>query len=209
MKKTGLLSIALAVVFALSANVSQASYIVNGSFEDPALNNGAWQVFNDATVTGWYVTSGTGIEIQNNGAVPGASAFDGKQLVELDSYSNSGMAQDISGLSAGSGYTLSFAYSPRPNQPAGTNGISVYWNNALLQSITGQVGGATTSWAPYSFVVYAQAGINTLKFEATETSDSLGGYIDDVKLVPEPAAVFVWGFLSVVGVCWLRRRSRA
>lgn len=207
MKKTGLLSIALAVVFALSVNVSQANYIVNGSFEDPVLNNGQWAVYE--TITGWYKTSGAGIEIQNNGAVPGASAFDGKQLVELDSHENSGMAQDIVGLSAGAGYTLSFAYSPRPNQPATTNGINVSWNDALLQSITGQAGGATTSWTVYSFVVYAKEGINTLKFKATETSDSLGGYIDDVKLVPEPAAVLVWGFLSVVGVCWLRRRSRA
>lgn len=141
--------------------------------------------------------------------MPGASARDGKQLIELDSHSNSGMAQNIDGLEAGAGYTLSFAYSPRPKQPAGTNGISVFWNNALLQSITGQAGEAATSWTVYSFVVYAQAGINTLEFEATEESESLGGYIDDVRLVPEPAAVLVWGFLCVVGVCWLRRRSRA
>lgn len=31
--------------------------------------------------------------------------------------------------------------------------------------------------------------------------------VESVKPVPEPAAMLVWGFLGIVGLCWLRRRK--
>ena len=175
-----------------TASIANANTIVNGSFEDTAQANGTWSVYN--SVNGWSTLSGAGIEIRNN--VQG-TASDGVNYVELDSHNNSAMAQSII-TNAGSLYNLAFDYSPRTNQPASTNGISVYWNNTLLQDITA-TGGAVNNWLTYTFNVLG-TGNDVLKFVATGTSDSLGGNIDNVQLnaVPVPGAIWLMG--SAIGL---------
>lgn len=146
--------------------------------------------------------TGSGIEVQYNNVA--GLAFSGENLVELDSNLNSAMERAID---AGS-YTLSYYFSPRPGVAAASNGISVFVNGVLKDSITG-FSASGTSWSQRSFT-FDLAAPGTLRFEATGTSESLGGYLDDIRLsaVPEPAtwAMMILGF-GFVGASMRRRQS--
>ncbi len=146
--------------------------VVNGSFEDGPIAGGSYNI--SAAISGWTSNSGDGIEVQNNAVMP---ASDGSQLVELDSNNNSNMYQDIATGGTGE-FQLSFDYSPRPGVDAASNGIEVYWNGVLLDTLTGDTAGFTN----HTYVVNG-AGANTrLEFRAVGTSDSLGGFLDNVSV---------------------------
>lgn len=181
------------------ATTANANLIQNGSFEETIQANGTWGIYN--SINGWSTTNGAGIEIRNNVA---GTASNGVNFVELDSNNNSAMVQTIT-TSAGSLYELLFDYSPRVNQPATTNGISVFWNGTLLAEITG-TGGVSNSWVTQQFFVTG-TGNDVLKFAATGTSDSFGGNIDYVQLnaVPVPAAA--WLFASALCLFGFARRN--
>ncbi|MES2580737.1 MAG: hypothetical protein V4552_09340 [Pseudomonadota bacterium] len=187
------------VVLLSAATTANANLIQNGSFEETTQANGTWSVYN--SINGWSTTNGAGIEIRNN--VEGI-ASNGVNFVELDSHNNSAMAQVIT-TSAGSLYELLFDYSPRVNQPATTNGISVFWNGTLLAEITG-TGGVSNLWVTQQFFVTG-TGNDVLQFSATGTNDSFGGNIDYVQLnaVPVPAAA--WLFASALGLFGFARRN--
>lgn len=154
------------------------------------------------TLEGWTATSGPGIEIQNSAA---GAPFSSPNLVELDSDRNSEMSRSID---AGV-YTLSYWFSPRPNQPAGTNGIRYTIDGVTTGSVTG-IGGSNTAWAlqTVNFTAFAPT---MLRFSAIGTSDSLGGYVDSIRLVGAPVpeastwAMLVLGF-GTAGAAMRRRR---
>ena len=191
----------VSMLFAVSANA--ANLVVNGSFEDPDIATGTWSVHN--AISGWS-TTGAGVEIRDN--VVG-TAYDGQQFAELDSHgavnTNSSISQTIS-TALGQSYLLSFAYSPRINQPANTNGIEVFWNNVLLDSVTA-IGGSTHNWTVFEHIVTG-TGTDTLKFSATGLDDSLGGSLDAVSVnaVPIPAAAFLFA-PALLGFLGLRRKA--
>ena len=193
----------IAIMLLSATSLANANLVHNGSFEDTLQANGSWAVYN--SINGWVTASGPGIEIRNNVA---GTASNGVNYVELDSHNshdtNSAMAQSITS-SAGSLYALSFDYSPRIYQPANTNGISVFWNDVLLENITG-VGGSSNYWLTYNYFVIG-TGNDVLKFLATGNDDSLGGNIDNVQLnaVPVPAAI--WLFATAIGLFGLSRRN--
>lgn len=183
------------------AGVADADMIINGSFEQPALDH-AWAVY--PSIEGWNTISGPGIEVQDN--VAGASYL-GSQHVELDSHANSAMEQLVDTVS-GMQYTLDFAYSPRPNVVSASNSIEVYWNNMLLDTMSGSTPGSTL-WSVHNYTLMGFGDNTSLKFAAAGTSDSLGGYIDAVSLnpVPEPATMFLFG-TGLIGFATVRRRRR-
>lgn len=196
-----LILLLLTMPFAANADI-----IVNGGFEDPDINSGTFAIFGSG-IPGWYVTSGSGIEIQDNVA---GSPYEGDQLVELDSFSNSGMAQNVATV-AGTAYELVFAFSARPNVAETSNGIDVYWDGALLDSITASgFGLSDTDWNLYSYTVSATSGTSILGFEATGFSDALGGYLDAVSLtaraVPEPGTLALLG-IGLIGAGFARRKK--
>jgi len=188
-----------AILLSISGMASASSLVVNGSFEDPTQSSGSWAVY--SAITGWSSTNG--IEVRDNVA---GTAYEGSNFVELDAYQNSDMWQTIS-TTAGQVYELTFAYSPRINQPADTNGISAYWNGTLLSDITA-VGSNVNNWTLYSFLVTGM-GTDVLKFAATGTSNSLGGNVDDVRLsaVPLPAAAWLFGS-ALAGFMVMSNRRR-
>lgn len=182
-----------AVLLTLSS-LANATLLQNGSFEQNKLLNNTWDVYTGNSVNGWNILSGAGIEIRNN--VDGL-ASNGDNYVELDSHSNTVISQTVN-ATAGAMYELLFDYSPRVNQAASTNGISVFWNGSLLADITG-IGGTSNLWVTQRFFVTG-TGNDEIIFAATGTDDSYGGNIDYVQLneVPLPAAAWLFGSALVL-----------
>lgn len=188
-----------------AAPVSTGNLLVNGGFESSAVANGSW--VNAASIAGWswLAGPGTGFEIRNNVA---GRAQEGLNYIELDTNGNARIGQSVNGLIAGSLLDLSFWYSPREYQPASTNGIQVFWNGTLLDSMTA-LGGVGNNWTLHQYRVTAQAGANLLSFAATGSSDSLGGNLDNVSLnrVPEPGTLALT-FAALAGCLLLPRTLR-
>lgn len=208
-KKAKVLLAAVGVsVCAIAATPANAVSLINGGFEsDVGLSNGQWSVY-PAGIPGWSVLDGAGIEIQN-GNIGGTPAYEGNQKVELDSHganSNSHMAQTVS-LTAGS-YEFSFAYFGR-TADAGTNGIGYSLAPGVL-GITNVTGVKAEGWRIISHVFSLAADADvTINFWADGSENTLGGYLDDVRIsaVPLPPAVLLFG-ASLLGLGWLGRRRK-
>ncbi len=200
-----------ASLFALASQVQAApvNLVVNGSFEDTpsTVAPGTFETFSN--ITGW-TTGGNanGIEIRNNRV---GTAAAGDNFAELDSTGNTNIFQTLS-TTAGQAYTLSFAYSPRLDQPSDTNGISALWNGSIISVpaiITGNgAGNVDNVWTTYVFSVIG-TGSDILGFSAEGISDTFGGGIDSVSVsaVPIPAAAFLFA-PALLGFMGLRRKAK-
>ena len=199
------LVIAAALLAMLGSAHADTSIVVNGSFEQQAQATGTWGIYQ--TLPGWSTVSGSGIELRNQVA---GNAATGKNFVELDSNSNSGMSQTLTTM-AGSFYTLSFDYSARGGVSAASNGIEVLWNGASVASVTADGNGLSgNDWHLFSYTV-AGTGSDVLSFRSVGISDSLGGSLDSVSVtaaIPEPSTyAMMFAGLVAIGFSLRRRRS--
>ena len=207
MRKILLALTGAAALLAMAAPAS-ASVLFNSTF-DGLQAYGTWNVH--ATADGWTAVAGPGIELQNHVAGDPSTGAATDVFVELDSHANSAMSRTITDEG---NYVLDFLYSPRPGVGDLSNGISIFLNGNLLDppGNLSAVGGGNTMWSAYSTSFHATAG-SILTFAATGTNDSLGGYVDNIKLstgaVPEPAtwAMMIFGF-GGVGAAIRRRRQQ-
>ena len=191
-----------AAALAVAASGVQAQIVINGSFEDPTQTG--WGTYSN--LPGW--TGGAnGIELRNN--VEG-TAQDGVNFVELDTGANSSMSQTITLPGTGL-YELSFWYSARPGIGAGSNGLDFNFGGNTGSVLYTTAGGAVNNWQHYTGVFNLTGGPVTLTFSAAQTSDSLGGSLDNVRVtaVPEPEtyAMLLAG-LGMMGFIANRRRQR-
>jgi Protein of unknown function (DUF642)/PEP-CTERM motif len=203
------LSVAVKPAAAIVPQSTPTNIVTNGSFENPKLNNGGWGLFN--SIEGWNVLEGSqgNIEVQNNAA---GKAFDGNQLVELDSTGVSGIFQNLATV-IGQTYKLEFAFSPRPG--VAENTLNVKWGDKLVDTLTAN--GASlgeTMWKTFTYNLVATSTTTRLSFDNFgEKSDSLGTYIDKVSVsaaqsVPEPASVVGLMAFGAIGAGSLRKRKQ-
>ncbi len=223
MKKLTLATLAGVAILGASP-ASAATVIFTSGFEGAGNSDNSRTPANDPGVItpagdyglytaadGWTAdNAGHPIELQNNVAGAPQSPNGGKVFAELDSTKNSSMSRFIG---SGGSYTLSFLYSPRPGRPASTNGIQVLLNGVLFNppgTVTG-AGGANTSWSTVSIGKFYAAAGSKLTFKAVGTSDSFGGYVDNISLaaVPEPAtwAMMIMGFGLIGGAVRSRKAN--
>jgi hypothetical protein len=199
--------------------VSPVNLLVNGSFEDTILAPNSWGTYSQ--INGWSATPNGQIEVQSGAA---GTPYAGSNLVELDSdnYNPSnfsatnplGLYQDVATV-AGQAYTLSFAYSARPGTAANENvfsalvGDSTNTGNILNQVIYDGAGGANTAWSIFTTTFTANSALSRIQFNYGGPLDTVGAYIDDVKLVksvPEPDAI-VGIALVGLGLVTLKKRN--
>jgi hypothetical protein len=194
---------AIAATLVLAAPLaSNASILVNGSFEQPGISSG-WTILSG--MPGWQA-SAAGVEIRRNAV---GTAQDGFIFVELDTTTNSAIWQNVS-TQGGHDYVLSGYFSPRMGVALASNDVEVLWNGTRLTTLTGSGAGLNNhAWRQFSFTVRG-TGTDQLRFAAAGTSDSLGGSLDNITLnaVPEPGSLaLVLAALGAVGFA-ARRQKR-
>lgn len=225
MKKLAFATLASVAMIAAAGPASAATVIFTSTFEgagnsdnlrtganDPNTQTPAGTFGTYLQADGWTATGANNpIELQNNVAgAPDPSG--GNVFVELDSTRNSSMSRTIA---AGGNYTLSFLYSPRPGRSASTNGIEVLLNGVVFNPPGVVTGGpfGTTQWSTVNIGSFFAAAGSTLTFRAAGTSDSFGGYVDNITLaaVPEPAAwaMMIMGFGLIGGALRSRKTNVA
>ncbi len=207
------LMIAVTLLFGITSTPASANIIVNGSFEDPIVTSGTWQLFSDTAVIGW--SDADPIEIQTS-ALFGPAA-DGDQYVELDSITgtfNHWLTQTFDTI-AGQLYTYSFAFSPRQriaenilNAGIVSYAGTAHWLDFQSLSASG-VGLTGTDWTYYSYSFIADTTSATIAFQDGGKDDSYGTFIDDVSVapVPEPSTFLLLG-AGLAAVAFYRRNGK-
>ncbi|EIC23434.1 hypothetical protein [Thiorhodovibrio frisius] len=211
-------------------SVASANLVTNGSFEigdnadgswSHGNGNGTWDTYE--RIRGWTaVGEGAAIEIQTGQPYPSVDspyytpkAPNGDSLAELDAHNdsaNSGMKSDDINVTGGT-YKLSFQYTGR-TENAETNRIDygyIFGNDTLLQDQWTISGTVSEGWQliTQTFTLDSADTLN-LTFFALGDDDTLGGFIDDVKLtaVPIPAALPLFmSALAGLGFVGFRRRK--
>lgn len=200
---------------------TNTNLILNGSFEVPEVTNPAnWEIFPNGypgliwtvewesvqTTYGGYNRPAPALtEYHENVLGP---AQDGDQYTELDSdwfgpgHSLNGepaltkIYQNIA-TEIGTQYTLHYWYSPRPNIVAANNILKVRIDDNEIANHSAN-GGSTTSWTEYTYTFTASAVTTKVEFAGGGTADSLGAFLDNVKLHPH-----VCSYQFVGGTCTL------
>jgi hypothetical protein len=150
--------------------------VVNGGFEEPDVATGS--AGHLSSIPGWSLApGGCGFEVQDHAL---GLPFEGTQHAELDSYCSTGIFQDLA-TEAGQSYTITYAFSPRPDHA--DNVLVVSWDGIVIATHTASgVGMTNTSWTVYTQTVLATSPTSRLTFSDGGVSDTHGTYLDAVSV---------------------------
>jgi len=197
----------------------------NGSFETntrgtAAFGGGFGQIWylnplpgnaSGANIVGWTLYGvGGGAPLANTAwlmsdASGYGTASNGNYFINVESGPDWWLGTEITGLTAGWTYTLSF--DTRQRSGGGAGNFDVYVNNAL--STTGaftasNVAPISTTWVTRSIEFTASASTMNVFIENRDVTNS-GFMVDNFTIVPEPSAALLGG-IGLLGM--LRRRRR-
>jgi hypothetical protein len=213
---------AVAVLYS-AANVAHAA-IINGSFEDPSVTPGGFQVFGNGSnaLTGWTVVGAPGNVATVSGTyTSGALSFPaqaGLSFLDLTGLSNTATGvQQLVTTTAGTTYDLSFwvgNVNDTQNIFGTTSTVNLLVDGIQTFVATNSTGGSTQTWQQFSTQFVATSSSTTIAFiNADPSSDNHNG-LDNVDIttgleaVPEPASLAVCGGgLALLGVLARRKHS--
>lgn len=174
--------------------------IPNGDFETPLVeSSNGWELFNQSQV-GWtvnWVSPEEGapdpafLELHKSGAISGQPGYItpyGEQYAELDTDYGYGeneqasvsISQKVTTV-VGASYTLSYSYSYRPGI-ADNHLLVKVDGNTLGDHSTDGTGQTITNWQNGSINFTATSIETTIEFVDASNPDSLGTFLDNVKL---------------------------
>ncbi len=187
--------------------------VSNGSFETPVVTDlHKWDIYVDGTVDlDWTVEWNHNITSYNsydrpdlalleyqrgvNGWLPPVGS--GDQYAELDTDWNGPSSGSLNGEPAsvkihqdiptvpGNVYKIVFKFSPRPGTSLANNKLEFSWDGNLQATIQ-QAGSSNTVWTEYPYEISASGNFTQLQFADAGTPDSLGIFIDDVRVYCKP-----------------------
>ncbi len=164
----------------------EINLISNGGFESPIVtgNGGDWEIVANLTSgLDWiaeYISlnPNPGLELQ-----AGYSSWtpkEGDQFAELDGNESTKIYQDIPTV-IGQTYTIGYSFSPRPGVASNMLSVSVDGAEVDTQSQDG-TSLTNTSWTDDSVSFVATSATTRVAFVNTDTSDSLGTFVDSVSV---------------------------
>jgi hypothetical protein len=194
--------------------------IKNGSFEAPVLQKKTWDTFVGNQITDWTIISTDQIkaEVQRRGLSTWVPS-QGNQWIELDgdetgpnkSWDAKAMGraeqglytiqQDVTGLTPGQRYVLSFDIAARPGTSRNENRLraSVLADDVAIPGVGGEITAATGQvvakdkaprWRNATDVFVAPAsGQVTVQFTGLGDDNTFGMFLDNVVLVPDRVIV--------------------
>jgi len=118
----------------------------------------------------------------------------------------------------GGEYQLRFCFSPRPDTDTSENVLVVRWDGEDVDTIS-LAGGETCEWIEYTYDLIATECLTELEFADGGISNSLGTYIDDVRVIgltsprpviPEPPIIVCKLLMfSVLAIFLVARKRKA
>lgn len=200
MKKFLFTLLLLSLVFTPKAN---ASLIVNGGFEDPAITGN----FNTITsgLTGWNIESGS-VDLIRSYWAPNQP----NQSLDLNGTSAGTISQSFA-TTPGLLYNVNFALAGNFDNNLGPKLLTVSAGNFSQQFSVAKPSGWSHSnmgWTAQTFAFKALESNTILKFKS-DTPGSWGAALDNVSAapIPEPASIFL-GLMGLGGALGLRRRRK-
>jgi hypothetical protein len=204
-----------AVVICLIPAAASAQLVSNGGFEQPLITGPCCNTAPPDPLPGWTPTPNVNVVIGtfNNTGSPGLDlAYEGDQYLDLVGQGGTGsITQQILGLTAGTGYTLTFAYSHNlfaPNEA--TSASAMFSIDGLTGTVSHNTGDITDlDWQIFTGTFIA-GGADTLNFTNLTGGPNEGILLDAVSIapVPEPStwAMMLLGF-GAIGFAARRRRA--
>ncbi|HYX86410.1 MAG TPA: hypothetical protein VE777_15670 [Gaiellales bacterium] len=145
-----------------------------GSFEHPRVPLNMSAPF--ASIPGWKLAFGDAIEIN------AGDAAKKRQYVELDSDRSSGIYQQVPTADHPL-YRLEFYFSPRPGTSRAENVLVVKWHRRAVAVVSADGRKLRRpKWKLYTFKVHATGKTTRLEFDDAGISDSVGTWIDGVRV---------------------------
>jgi choice-of-anchor C domain-containing protein len=191
----------------LGAQAAHAATIVNGSFETPIIG-GTFDTYEagSSSLTGWTI-GGAGVNHIGSYWV----SQDGNQSIDLNDDDIGSISQDLTGLTVGLEYRVSFYGAANPNAgPASKQlQVSAAGVNNFYSFPNGTNTNSSMGWALQTFLFVATATTETLTF-AGLTGGPAGVALDNITIAatPIPGALLLFGSaLGGMGFLGYRRKK--
>ncbi len=205
---------ALCLVVVLAAPSTAANLLVNGGFEEPAIDSGFAQLDNPS-LPGWFIAGIGGVDVVKNDFW---AAFEGTQSLDLDGNGPGRILQSFV-TDPGAWYTFSFAYAnnPQGTVPASANVVIGYVGGLLVFDVITHDSSTfdDMDYTIYSTNFQAVDASTYVDFASLSDIGSVGGIVLDAvsvtsvgSVVPEPSSLAL-SLLAGITALRIRRRGRA